>query len=533
MRTTKFLTRLPFIASTVAVVIFSAQVIITNNIKPAKTTALSIASITPNQGPTTGGELITVTGSLNLAITTPQIATGFIHSLGIDNNNQLWTWGSNNSSQLGNGTSVFLSATPTPVDMSGVLTGRVITQISTQGNHNLVLDSKGHVFAWGANAAGQLGDGTNTSSNTPVAVDTSGVLAGRVITQISAGSSHSIALDDEGRIFTWGLNSSGQLGDGTTTGSSTPIAVDMSGVLDGKNITQITAGGSFSLALDDEGTVFAWGSNGSGQLGNGTTTNSSVPVAVDVSGVLAGRVITQITAGLTHTLALDSNGQVLSWGNNESGRLGNGTTTNSSVPVAVDVSGVLAGRVITQITAGTNQSVVLDTTGRAFSWGNNERAHLGNHSTTNSSVPVAVGTSGVLADRTITQIATGSLRSLALDDEGRVFAWGAGMSGELGNGSINIIGTSPVSSFDLLVSLNTIMSVTIGGLPCTDVTIVDSDTITCTTPAHPAGKADVTINTSDGSSVTLHQAYTYISTLEAPNTETPDIPNTGYFRYNN
>ncbi|MBP9489374.1 hypothetical protein KBE88_01255, partial [Candidatus Saccharibacteria bacterium] len=147
---------------------------------------------------------------------------------------------------------------------------------------------------------------------------------GKTISQISAGSGHSLALDSEGQIYAWGYNDYGQLGNGDTTSSNTPVKVDASGVLAGKTISQISAGGAHSLALDSEGQIYAWGYNDYGQLGNGDTTSSNTPVKVDASGVLAGKTISQISAGGAHSLALDSEGQIYAWGYNDYGQLGNG-----------------------------------------------------------------------------------------------------------------------------------------------------------------------------------------------------------------
>ena len=174
--------------------------------------------------------------------------------------------------------------------------GKTISQISAGSDHSLALDSEGQIYAWGYNYYGQLGNGDTTDSNTPVKVDTSGVLAGKTITQISAGSDHSLALDSEGQIYAWGYNYYGQLGNGDTTDSNTPVKVDTSGVLAGKTITQISAGFFHSLALDSEGQIYAWGANYNGQLGNGTTITSNTPVQTNFSNML-DRSITSIKFG--------------------------------------------------------------------------------------------------------------------------------------------------------------------------------------------------------------------------------------------
>src|SRR5208282_693602 len=188
--------------------------------------------------------------------------------------------------------------------------------------HTCALLSNGTVECWGYNSNGQLGNGTTTNSSTAVAV--SG-LSGAA-TAIAAGQDHTCALLSNGTVECWGYNSNGQLGNGTTTNSSTPVAVSgLSGA------TAIAAGELHTCVLLSGGTVECWGYNSNGQLGNGTTTDSSTPVTV--SG-LSGTA-TAIAAGELHTCVLLSGGTVECWGYNSNGQLGNGTTTDSSTPVTV------------------------------------------------------------------------------------------------------------------------------------------------------------------------------------------------------
>jgi alpha-tubulin suppressor-like RCC1 family protein len=335
-------------------------------------------------------------------------------------------WGWNEHGQLGDGTSEgpekcgpsqeACSTTPVAVsELSGV------TAVAGGETHSLGLLENGTVMAWGANSAGQLGNGTTTASDVPVAV--SG-LSG--VTAIAAGSGYSLALLENGTVMAWGNNSSGQLGNGTTTKSTVPVAV--SGL---SEVDAIAAGQSHALALLSSGAVESWGGNGSGQLGNGSTTKSTVPVSVSgLSGV------TGIAAGGNHSLALLGSGTVMAWGENADGELGDGTTTNSNVPVAVsELSGVAA------IAAGGNHNLALLSGGTVKSWGSNEKGQLGNGTSSGpetcglntpcSKKPVAVsGLSGVSA-----VAAGGEQFSLALLSSGSVMAWGDNGQGELGDGT--------------------------------------------------------------------------------------------------
>jgi alpha-tubulin suppressor-like RCC1 family protein len=169
-----------------------------------------------------------------------------------------------------------------------------------------------------------------------VAVTTSGDLSGKTILSISAGGNHTCAIASDSQAYCWGYNSYGQLGDGTTTNRSAPVAVTTSGVLSGKTIKTISAGGSHTCAVASNNQAYCWGRNAYGQLGDGSTNNSSVPVAVTTSGVLSGKAILSISIGYgSHTCAIVDN-QDYCWGYNTYGQLGDGLSNILTAPVALE-----------------------------------------------------------------------------------------------------------------------------------------------------------------------------------------------------
>ena len=316
-------------------------------------------------------------------------------------------------------------------------------------------------YCWGQNVDGELGNATTSSSSVPVPVKATGALNGKPLTQISAGSQFNCALTSTGAAYCWGDNADGELGHGGTIESTVPIAVSTSGVLHSKTLTQISAAGQTACALASTGAAYCWGDNANGQLGNGSLTSTAVPVAVSTSGALNGKTLTQIAVGLDHTCALDSTGAAYCWGSNADGQLGNGSLTSSSVPVAVLASGALNGKTLTQITAGLDHTCALDSTGAAYCWGG-PGALLGSDSISSSDTPVAVSASGVLDGTILTQISTSDDHTCALASTGAAYCWGSGGSGQLGDASTGSTTVPAAVSISGVLEVRTLTQISAG-----------------------------------------------------------------------
>ena len=347
---------------------------------------------------------------LVLTLTKPAIATGWFHSCAVTSTGGVKCWGRNPDGQLGDGTKTDRN---TPVAVSGLASG--VTAVSAGSHHTCALTTAGGVKCWGSNDAGYLGDGTNNDSNVPV--DVSGLASG--VTAISAGAYHTCALTTAGGVKCWGSNYSGELGDGTNNDSNVPV--DVSGLASG--VAAVAAGGRDTCAVTTTGGVKCWGENAFGQLGDGTNNWSNVPV--DVSGLASG--VAAVAAGDAHTCAVTTAGGVKCWGDNLHGKLGDGTNTPSSVPV--NVSGLASG--VTAITAGKFHSCALTTAGGVKCWGSNYSGGLGDGTNMDRSVPVDVSglASGVAA------IGVGNGHSCALTTAGGVKCWGLNDEGQLGDGT--------------------------------------------------------------------------------------------------
>ena len=345
-------------------------------------------------------------------------------------------WGYNTSGMLGDRSNTNRpSAVAT--DVFGVLSGKTITAIvsSATAAHTLALTSDGKVYAWGANNKGQLGDNSTTSYPYPVAVDMTGALLGKTVVALAAGYEHSLALTSDGGLYAWGSNVAGELGTGSPSDSLVPVAVDTGGVLSGKTIQQIQAGWGTSAVLDSNGQVYTWGSGNS--LGNSSASASTVPVAVDTGGVLSGKTVSKLRVGGFHMLVQTTDGMLFGWGVNNRGQIGDGTSgTNRLSPVAVDVTGVLATKTITDISAGYQHSLALASDGTVYAWGADDEMALGNATTTvQADSPVAVDMTGVLSGKTVAAISAGTFTGYALTSDGDLFAWGTNTTGAVGDGT--------------------------------------------------------------------------------------------------
>lgn len=378
---------------------------------------------------------------------TYQISGGFRHTLRAAFDGSVYAWGDNTYGQIGDGTTTSRSQ---PVNISGssAFDNKVVIEISAGFGHSLALTADGIVYAWGDNTYNQIGDGTTTRRTTPVNISSYGALAGKTIVQIRAGYYHSLALASDGTLVSWGRNDSGQLGDGTTTNRSTPINITNAGLLSGKTITQIgvSMGGNHSLAVAS-GAVYAWGLNDYGQLGDGTTTNRLTPIAVTASGDLSGKIISQVVAGRGSSLVLATDGTLYAWGNNGYGQVGDGTTTTRLSPVALSTSGALVGKVVKQIATGYAQSLALTSDNVVYAWGKNDSGMLGDGTTTNRLSPVSITGSGVLAGKTPLLIGEGiDMASVITADPG-VYTFGRNDYAQLGDGTTTNRSSPTIISF--------------------------------------------------------------------------------------
>jgi alpha-tubulin suppressor-like RCC1 family protein len=338
------------------------------------------------------------------------VSAGYYHTCDVTTQGAARCWGYNGYGELGDNSTTSSSK---PVGVYGL--GSKVKNVSSGYLHSCALTTKGKVWCWGYNAYGQLGDNTTTNSSKPVAVANLGT-----VKAIDAGYLHTCAITTKGVVKCWGYNANGQLGDNSTTNSLTPVTVY--GI--SKGAKGVSASYTGSCAITSKGAAKCWGDNTYGQLGDNSTTNSNKPVTV--YGLTKG--VKQISAGQFTTCAVNGKGKALCWGYNSQGQLGDNSTTNSPKPVGV--YGLGSG--IKTVKSGVYHSCALTSKGKVKCWGYNGYGALGDNSTTDSLKPVNVYN----LDKA-TKVTVGYLHTCVVTAKKAVKCWGYNAYGQLGDNTTN------------------------------------------------------------------------------------------------
>lgn len=346
---------------------------------------------------------------------TSTIDAGTNFSLAIKDDGSLWSWGANYNGQLGNGVngfgSTFNVTIPTQVGASTDW-----EKISAGSYHSLAIKNDGTLWAWGSNNSNSLGIGTGNQIiiNTPTQIGIDNNWQ-----KISAGEYNNLAIKNDGTLWAWGSNAFGEVGNGTVNVIvSNPIQIGSD--TDWQSIQTCY---NFSLAIKNDGTLWAWGINSSGQFGNGTTTDSNVPIQIGTDNTWVS-----IAGGVGYGLGIKSNGKLYGWGSNDLGQLGNGTNIGNLLPVQIgienDWSKIYAGNFFAAYTV-----MAIKNNGTLWGWGNNGNGQVG------VTIP-----STVLSPRQITtsiwqSVSVGEAFTMGIQSDGSLFTWGWDGYGQLGNGS--------------------------------------------------------------------------------------------------
>jgi alpha-tubulin suppressor-like RCC1 family protein len=324
------------------------------------------------------------------------------------NDGTLWTWGRDSYGVLGNGTTTSRSSPGTTVGG-----GTNWKQVSAQATNLVAIKTDGTLWTCGYNSAGALGDGTTTSRTSPVTT----AEGGTNWKQASAGLYYTTAIKTDGSLWTWGNNNSGQLGDNTTTNRSSPGTTSGGGT----NWKQVFAGVFFTTAIKTDGSLWTWGNNNSGQLGDNTTTNRSSPGTTSGGGTNWK----QVSCGRRHTAAIKTDGTLWTWGDDSYGQLGDNTTAARSSPGTTSGGGTNWK----QVSCGRTHTAAIKTDGTLWTCGYNIAGQLGDETTTARSSPGTTAGGGT----NWKQVACGFNFTLAIKTDGTLWTCGYNNRGQLGD----------------------------------------------------------------------------------------------------
>lgn len=357
-----------------------------------------------------------------------KISVGDDYTVIIDNNQNIWSWGGNINGQLGDG-SEENRLVPTKIRLDQNIKFK---SIAASRFHTVALDNDGNVWNWGYGFYGQLGDGKDALSG----INIHSYVPKKVFFNnqnlkfqaIAAGDDHTVALDVDGNIWGWGRNNAGQLADDSFLNNKTsPIKLDLKDT----KFKAIACGMYHTIAIDIDGNIWSWGWNYSGQLGDGTFLKTypygrSTPKKITLENDIKFQTI---AGGTSHTLALDVEGNIWSWGSNSSGELGDGTTKESAIPKKINFEN---GTKFKAIEAGDGSSVALDVDGNIWVWGNNSHYQLSSEDSKTILIPKKLTFDENIKFKAI---ATKELHTAAIDTNDNVWTWGINWTGALGDGT--------------------------------------------------------------------------------------------------
>ncbi|BDR53420.1 hypothetical protein KIM372_13270 [Bombiscardovia nodaiensis] len=470
-------------------------------------------TLNPNSGSTNGHAKTVVTApDPPKGIRYTQVTAGWYHSVAIGSDGNTYAWGHNQYGQLGtDDTTGTNQSQPVRVHTP---TGVHFISVDAGYWHTFATGSDGKLYAWGFNGDGRLGVGGVASQLKPAPVKTDNLPAGTRLVTASAGGYHSLGIDSNGQLYTWGGNDKGELGTNDLTGRLIPTPVTTN-IPTGTRFKQVSAGFQYSEALDTNGHLYAWGENANGQLGVNDYTQRNIPTPVITDNITPGTQIAQVSSGAYHTLATDTNGRPYAWGNNNNGQLSITGITQAPKPTPINTTGITPNVRIESVKAGAYYSMALDNNGRAYTWGYNDYGQLGSNDLTQHNLATAINTDNITVNTRIIQITGNYYHSLAINNQYTTYAWGANSNGQIGNGTT----TQQLKATPVGLQRLTVTGVKFDNIPApTGPTLANgtSNKWNTTTPPHPTGDVDTTIEWTLGNYPQTNYTLTYTYWFDLP-----------------
>ena len=345
-----------------------------------------------NTGASRSSPVQTIAGGINWK----QVSCGLYAAAAVKTDGTLWTWGQNSYGQIGDNT---VTKRSSPVQT--IAGGTNWKQVSCGSDHTACIKADGTLWTWGFNNTGQLGDNTGTNRSSPVQT----ITGGTNWKQVACGFDSSAAVKTDGTLWLWGYNAYGKLGDNTPTSRSSPVQT----ITGGNNWVQVACGQNHTAAIKTDGTLWLWGSNANGRLGDNTETDRSSPVQT----ITGGNNWKQVACGYLHTAAIKTDGTLWTWGLNLRGQLGNNTVTSRSSPVQTVAGGTNWKQVdCSKRALFSSATAAVKTDGTLWTWGSNAIGQLGDNTVTNRSSPVQT----IMRGTTWKQVACGYRYMAAIAD---------------------------------------------------------------------------------------------------------------------
>ncbi|TCK44843.1 alpha-tubulin suppressor-like RCC1 family protein [Leucobacter luti] len=468
----------------------------------------------PASGPTRGATEVTAPLDEDSKIAITPLGTSRSGSFGVDAGGRLYAWGATERGQLGvdlGGASTSIVTVPREVALPE---GVTVVDTAFGGSSSIVLGSDGKVYSWGSNAFGELGNGSSIQESVvPVQVllpETS------IVTHVANSGGNGLALMSDGTAYSWGRDDLGVIGDGQRSQNPvrTPVPVKMP---PGVTFTSLTAGAAVAIALDQNGGMWTWGLGDRGSLGDGQTGRNHFATEPTKITLAPGVNFTTIYPGNGYTWAKTSVGEFYRWGRNAFGELATGGTSDLLRPTLFTSPG---GRTFTEIVPGVLQVFGRTASGELFAWGDNNGGVLGNGTTNPSLLPIpSTIPSGVAFAGSIV---AGQFHNLAVGSDGTIYAWGQNQNSQFGDGSTS--GSLVPTPITLAEDPLTVTQVTFDGVPGTNVRQVNGAWI-ATSPEHGCAVVDLVVYYQQGPrtwSKTIRDGFTYGSAPDVTEQPTSD-----------
>jgi alpha-tubulin suppressor-like RCC1 family protein len=376
-----------------------------------------------------------VTQSASVSIASGTLALGGYTHCGIASDDKAYCWGYNGYGQIGDGTTTS-RYTPTAVAQGAMPSGATFKSLTAGYYHICGIASDDKAYCWGYNGYGQLGDGGTGDRYNPMPVAQGAMPSGATFKSLTAGSWHTCGIASDDKAYCWGYNPYAQLGDGGTSNRYMPTAVAQGAMPSGAMVKSLSAGYYHTCSIASDDKAYCWGLNNNGHVGDGTTSGRSTPTAVAQGAMPSGATVKSVTAGMYNTCGIASDDKAYCWGNNDYGQIGDGTTSGRSTPTAVAQGAMPSGYTVKSISISSSyHACSIASDNKAYCWGRNNYGVIGDSTTTSRYTPTAVAQGAMPSGATFKLVNAGLYNTCSIASDDKAYCWGYNSYGQIGDGT--------------------------------------------------------------------------------------------------